>query len=89
MKKVSIQYLTLSHILLVVNEERGDDEQIEEEGDEDDMKDLEEAAPVTEELTEKDRLQQARGGSNLLEDPKFTKYLNVIILIFPDFSLKF
>jgi len=62
----------------VVNEERANDEQIEEELDEDEMKDLEQAAPVNEELTEKDRLQQARGGSNLLEDPKFTKYLNKI-----------
>jgi len=48
------------------------------------MKDLEQAAPVNEELTEKDRLQQARGGSNLLEDPKFTKYLNVKITVTPE-----
>jgi U4/U6 small nuclear ribonucleoprotein PRP31 len=62
----------------VVNEERENDDQIEEEGDDDEMKDLEQAAPVNEELTEKDRIQQAKGGSNLLEDPKFTKYLNKI-----------
>jgi len=61
----------------VINEERPEEDQIEEEGD-DEMKDLEEPAPVNEELTEKDRLQQARGGSNLLEDPKFIKYLNKI-----------
>ena len=37
-----------------------------------------ETAPAESELTDKDRLQQAKGVSNLIDDPKFNKTLEVL-----------
>lgn len=45
--------------------------------EEDDDVEEREEAPAPAELTAKDKLQQAKGVSNLIEDPKFNKSLEV------------
>lgn len=48
------------------------------EEEEEDENEEKETAPVDAELTEKDKLQQAKGVSNLIDDPKFNKTLEVL-----------
>ena len=67
----------------MVNEANGGNHDIDLEEEENEAEGIEtEEAPVAVELTDKDRLQQARGKSNLLEDPKFNKYLKVLLIYF-------
>lgn len=57
------------------NEAPQEMEMEEEEENDDEEK---ESPPADTELTDKDRLQQAKGASNLLDDPKFNKTLEVL-----------